>query len=141
MEIRVEGRIGKNGASFRKFGEGEYDCVANFSLAEKKNKKKNGETVKVTVWHDVAVWGKYANTIHEYLKQGRKIEIDGVLEDPEIYTVRDEETGEVRSRIKQKIRANRIKWMDNKGAANPDAAVEVPEETETEPLPFDPDNP
>ena len=144
MEIRVEGRIGKDGASFREFGEKtERECVANFSLAEKKYKRqKDGSNLELPpVWHDVAVWGKYARSIYKYLVQGRKVEIDGTLDEPDVRTVRDEETGKQYTIVRQHIRANRVKWMDNKGAANPDAATESAEETISEPLPFDPDNP
>ena len=85
--ITVKGFIGAN-AELRTVGEGENAyAVCDFRLAENIN-RKNGETR--TVWYKVTLWRKYAETMAQYLKKGRKVQVEGLLDnDPKVYTGKD----------------------------------------------------
>ncbi|WOV91295.1 MAG: single-stranded DNA-binding protein [Candidatus Zeuxoniibacter abyssi] len=47
------------------------------SWADKKNPK--GERMEHTEWHRVAFWGRQAEVIHEYMRKGSKIYVEGSL--------------------------------------------------------------
>jgi single-strand DNA-binding protein len=55
--------------------------VANFSLATNESyKDANGNLVDRTEWHRVVVWRKPAEVLHEFLKKGSLVYIEGKLQ-------------------------------------------------------------
>ena len=58
-------------------------AIANLRIAtteswtDKKNPK--GERMEHTEWHRVAFWGRQAEVIHEYMRKGSKIYVEGSL--------------------------------------------------------------
>ena len=56
-------------------------AVANFSIATTEVwKDKSGQKQEKTEWHRVALWGKAAESLKEYLVKGKMIYVEGRLE-------------------------------------------------------------
>lgn len=70
-------------------------AVTNLSVAtNRRYTNSSGEQVEETVWFRVAVWGRQAETVHEYLRKGRQVLIEGRLVpddngNPRIWTRQD----------------------------------------------------
>jgi single-strand DNA-binding protein len=62
--------------------------VANFTIAARQNKKDAPAR-----WVKVAVWGKAAEYVGNYVKKGDSVLLLGRVEAPEVYTKRDGTTG------------------------------------------------
>ena len=61
-------------------------AVTNFSLATNKRwtNQQTGEPQEETTWWRVAVWGKQAEAVNEYLSKGRQVYIEGEMKpDPQ----------------------------------------------------------
>jgi single-strand DNA-binding protein len=55
-------------------------AVTNLSVATNRQyTSSNGERIKETVWFRVSVWGRQAETVNQYLKQGRPVLVEGRL--------------------------------------------------------------
>ncbi len=55
-------------------------AVTNLSVATNRAyTDSNGNQVKETIWFRVSVWGKQAETVHQYLRKGRQVLIEGRL--------------------------------------------------------------
>ena len=93
--------------------------VANFTVAVRQP-KRNGED-RPPRWVKVAVWGKSAEYVGNYVKKGDGVICYGRVEPPEVYTDRQ---GEMR--VVEKFTADNIeKWSDAKprqGDAQPGVA-------------------
>lgn len=70
-------------------------AVTNLSVATNRTyTDAAGNQVKQTVWFRVAVWGKQAESSHQYLRKGRQVLIEGRLiadenGNPKIFTRQD----------------------------------------------------
>jgi len=70
-------------------------AVTNLSVATNRTyTDSSGNQVKETVWFRVAVWGKQAETCHQYLRKGRQVLVEGRLTpdengNPRIWTAQD----------------------------------------------------
>ena len=70
-------------------------AVTNLSVATNRTyTDSSGNQVKETVWFRVAVWGKQAETCHQYLRKGRQVLVEGRLtpdenDNPRIWTAQD----------------------------------------------------
>ncbi len=70
-------------------------AVTNLSVATNRTyTDSSGNQVKETVWFRVAVWGKQAETCHQYLRKGRQVLVEGRLTpdengNPRIWTGQD----------------------------------------------------
>lgn len=54
--------------------------LAKFTVATSEYKKnKNGEVITETQWHNIAAWGKLADTAERTLEKGSKVSIEGKL--------------------------------------------------------------
>ena len=59
-------------------------CVAKLSVATtERYSTHNGEKKEETQWHRVTVWSKLAEALHEYLKKGKQIYVEGRIQDRE----------------------------------------------------------
>jgi single-strand DNA-binding protein len=55
--------------------------VANIRLATTQRwTDKNGERQEATEWHRVVVWGKPAEVVHQYVKKGRLLGVEGRIQ-------------------------------------------------------------
>jgi len=83
--------------------------VCNFSVATNERwRDSGGETQERTTWFRVAVWGKRAEVVNQYLKKGSQVYIEGRLSVRE-YTGRD---GVVRTSLD--VNASDIQFLDRK---------------------------
>lgn len=86
MKISFKGNLGKD-CELRTVGEGDNAySVATIWVAE--NKKRRDDT-KTTMWHKVTLWRHYADVMAPFLKKGRRIEVNGVLNAVKTYTTQD----------------------------------------------------
>lgn len=69
-------------------------------------KSKSGERVERTVFVDVDVWDRQAETCEQYLSKGRSVLVEGRLQMDE-WT--DKESGQ--KRTKMKVRADRVHFL------------------------------
>jgi len=81
-------------------------AVADLGLAVNENyRNKAGEMVETTVFVDIVVWGRQAETSGEYLSKGSPVLIEGRLNLDQWQT----ESGEKRSRLR--VRADRVQFL------------------------------
>lgn len=70
-------------------------AVTNLNVAtNRRYTDSNGQQVEETVWFRVAVWGRQAETVHQYLRKGRQVLVEGRLNadengNPRIWTRQD----------------------------------------------------
>ena len=70
-------------------------AVTNLSVATNRTYTDNaGTQVKQTVWFRVSVWGKQAESAHQYLRKGRQVLVEGRLNaddngNPRIWNAQD----------------------------------------------------
>ena len=56
------------------------DGRLKFSVAtSEKYTNKAGEKVEDTEWHNVVLWGKYADILAKHLKKGQKVYVEGKI--------------------------------------------------------------
>jgi len=55
-------------------------AVATFSLATSEKRKKDGETITKTEWHNIVTWRSLAELCEKYLKKGRLVFIEGKIQ-------------------------------------------------------------
>jgi len=88
-------------------------AVAELGMAvNEKYKTKDGETKDATMFVDVVVWGRQAETTGEYLTKGSPVLIEGKLQLDQW----ENKEGEKRSKIK--VRADRIVFMGSRSDAD-----------------------
>lgn len=93
----IVGRLGADPES-RYLPSGQ--AVANFSVATDRSYKDNsGDTLKITTWFRVSVFGKMAEACNEYLSKGSMVLVEGQLNPdkdtgrPRIWTSQDGKQG------------------------------------------------
>lgn len=74
-------------------------------------KSKTGEMVERTVFVDVTVWGKQAETTGQYLQKGSPVLIEGRL------NLESWETKEGEKRSKLKVVAERVQFLNSRSGA------------------------
>ena len=82
---------------------------------------KDGDRKEETLFIDVTVWDRQAETCAQYLKKGSSIHVDGYLK---MDTWDDKTTGEKRSKIK--VQADRVQFLDRRGDSG--GSMGAPEE-------------
>ena len=87
-------------------------AVATLSMAttEVWNDKSSGQRQEKTEWHRVVLWGKQAESLHEYLLKGRQIYIEGRLQ------TRQWDDRDGNKRYTTEIRADRVVLLGSRGA-------------------------
>ena len=76
-KITLIGRLGKN-PEVKTFESGSK--VANFTLATSEYyKKKDGEKVTKTEWHNIVLWKGLADVAERFLKKGSQVAIEGKI--------------------------------------------------------------
>jgi single-strand DNA-binding protein len=70
-------------------------AVTNLNVATNRTYTDNGgNQVKQTIWFRVSVWGKQAESVHQYLRKGRQVLVEGRLNpddngNPRIWNAQD----------------------------------------------------
>lgn len=86
-------------------------AVSNFNLATSYSwKDDSGNLQTKTDWHRIVVWGKLAETCHEYLKKGSKLYMEGSLQ------TRQYEDKDGQKRYITEVRMNDMIMLDSKGS-------------------------
>ena len=107
-------------------------AVTNLNVATNRTYTDgSGNQVKQTVWFRVSVWGKQAESCHQYLRKGRQVLIEGRLNpddngNPKIWTAQD---GTPRASFE--VTAETVRFIgtrDDAGAAGEDAAAPASED-------------
>ena len=86
-------------------------------------RNRNGEKVERTVFVDVDVWDRQAETCAEYLSKGSPAYVEGRLQLDEWD---DKETGKKRTRLK--VRADRVQFLSS-GKANAEGRCDIANKT------------
>lgn len=120
-KVILVGHVGRD-PEIRTFDGGGK--VASFSLATNENyTDKSGNKVTNTEWHNVSVFGKLADVIEKWCKQGQLIYVEGKLK-----TDSYEKNGE--KRYSTKIICSEFRFLgsgksDGNSTASPDYASEI----------------
>ena len=73
--------LGNLGADPELRSTGSGSAVASIRLATTDRvKDKDGQWTDRTEWHNVVVWGKTAENVHQYAKKGKQLYIEGRLQ-------------------------------------------------------------
>jgi single-strand DNA-binding protein len=75
-KVMLIGRLG-NKPELRKLGNG--DAVCNLRVATSYGTQQDGKFERETLWHQVAVFGKQAESCAEHLEKGRLVYVEGAL--------------------------------------------------------------
>ena len=107
-KLIIVGRLG-SGTEMRYMPDGK--AVAGFSVAtDRSYKDSNGETVKITTWFRVSVFGKQAESCNQYLNKGSMVLVEGTLNpdketgSPRVWTSQSGTTGASYEVIAQTVR-------------------------------------
>lgn len=136
QRIEIIGNLGRD-PEMRYMPDGTG--VTNMTVATNKQwkDKATGEDRKVTTWFRVSVWGRQAEAVAEYMKQGSQVFVAGEL-------VTDTETGGPKLFTRQdgsvgasfEIRSFEVKFLQGKSesvGSHEDGQIEAQEEDE---IPF-----
>ncbi|MGD8813989.1 MAG: single-stranded DNA-binding protein [Anaerolineales bacterium] len=103
-------------------------AVTNLSVATNRTyTNSSGDQVKETVWFRVAVWGRQAESCHQYLRKGRQVLVEGRLVadengNPAIWTRQDGTSG---SRFE--VNAQTVRFLGGRGDADYEDSQSAPE--------------
>jgi single-strand DNA-binding protein len=105
------------------------NAVLNFTMATTDRwNDPSGEKKERTEWHRIVVWGKRGEAIHDYLKKGRQVYVEGSLQTRE-WTDR-----EGNKRTTTEVRAQWIQLLGRADDRQP-VAAHGPTEAVAEPEP------
>ncbi len=96
-------------------------AVSTLNLATNHNwKDESGVLQTRTDWHRVVVWGKLAETCHEYLKKGSKLYLEGTLQ------TRQYEDKDGQKRYITEVKMNDMIMLDSKGTGDNSSRAMAP---------------
>ncbi len=99
-------------------------AVTNLNVATNRTYTDNaGNQVKQTVWFRVSVWGKQAESAHQYLRKGRQVLVEGRLNpddngNPRIWNAQD---GTPRASFE--VTAQTVQFLGGPGGGEPAGAT------------------
>ena len=108
-------------------------AVTNLNLATNRTYTDNsGEQVKETVWFRVSVWGKQAESCHQYLRKGRQVLVEGRLigddnGNPRIWNKQDGSPA-----ASFEVNAMSVRFLGGRGDADPEGVEGGPSTPESE---------
>lgn len=114
-------------------------AVATLNLATTEKWTKDGEKKEQTEWHRVIVWGKTAESLHEYLTKGKQVYVEGKL------TTRKWTDKDGKDRYSTEIKADRVTLLGGGSKREADAPTlpggfqqtdEQPVEDDSNSIPF-----
>ena len=105
--------------------DGKYVC--NFTLATSEFwTDKQGQKQEKTTWHNIKVWGKFAEVLGKYLKKGRQVAVFGKI------TTNDWDDKEGNKNRRTIIQANEVQFVGGRS--------EKSNSSESKPTQFEPDH-
>ncbi len=111
--------------------------VTNLSVATNRTyTDSSGSQVKETVWFRVSVWGKQAETCHQYLRKGRQVLVEGRLVadengNPRVWTRQDGTPG-----ASFEVTAQTVRFLGTRADAEPGTAEPGETPQSEEDIPF-----
>jgi single-strand DNA-binding protein len=92
-------------------------AVCNLNIATNRTWSRDGEQQKETAWFRVTVWGRQAETVHQYLRKGRAVLVEGRLNpdengNPRVWTGND---GQARASFE--VTAQTVRFIGGRGEA------------------------
>lgn len=102
--ITIAGIVGKD-AELRVLNDGTN--IATFSVADSQGKDK-------TIWWNVNLWGRKAESLHSYITKGTKVTVTGSVSEE---TWNDKQTGEAKKSLR--VRVNDILLQSNRAESKP----------------------
>jgi len=97
--------------------------VCKFSIANNQRRKKEDQWVDEAHFFEVALWGKQAESINQYLKKGKQIGVEGQLRQD-----RWEQNGQARSRVE--INASNVQLLGGAPRSGSGEKTEMPDSPE-----------
>lgn len=76
-QVTIIGNIG-NDLEMRYTANGT--AVLNLSVATSRRYEQDGETMEVTEWHRIVLWGKTAEAVNQYAEKGAQVYASGYLQ-------------------------------------------------------------
>lgn len=114
---QITGNLGRD-PELKYLNDGKM--VANFTVAVRQPRRQGQE--QPARWVKVAVWGKSAEYVGNYVKKGDKVFICGRVEEPELYTDRNGQ-----QRLAERFTADNIeKFSDAQGQQGAPAQAAAP---------------
>ena len=107
-KVILVGNLGRD-AEVRYTQGGTAVATLNMATTEVWNDKASGQRQERTEWHRVVVWGKTAETLHEYLLRGRQIYVEGRLQ------TRQWDDRDGNKRYTTEVRADRVVLLSGRG--------------------------
>jgi single-strand DNA-binding protein len=113
-------------------------AVTNLSVATNRNYTDgSGNQVKQTVWFRVSVWGKQAESCHQYLRKGRPVLVEGRLNPDENGNPRIWNAPDGGARASFEVTAETVRFLggrdeggsgmeDSGGGFGPESEEEIP---------------
>jgi len=100
--------------------------MASFSLATSETyKKKDGERVTNTEWHNITIWRGLANVVERFVKKGSQLYLEGKIENRSY----DDKDGN--KKYITQIKCHEMQMLDNKGGSNGESADNSKPQTST----------
>ena len=92
-------------------------AVTNFNVATNRQyTSSDGQQVKETIWFRVSAWGRTAETVNQYLRQGSRVLVEGRLipdqstGSPRVFTRQDGTTG-----ASYEVSAATVRFLSTRG--------------------------
>ena len=108
-KVTLLGRLGAD-PEIKYTQSGQPVCTLNIATNQSW-KDESGVLQTRTDWHRVVVWGKLAETCHEYLKKGSKLYLEGSLHTRQY----DDKDGQ--KKYITEIKMNEMIMLDSKGSS------------------------
>lgn len=123
-QITIVGTLGQD-PIMKYFPNGQ--AVTNISVAANHTYKNNdGENIRKTIWFRVAIFGKQAESVNQYLRKKSKVLVIGRLTaddngNPKIWTRQDGTSG-----ASFEVTAESVKFLDGKDTSNGGESYDSP---------------
>lgn len=107
-KVILVGNLGRD-AELRYTPSGAAVAHLRIATTETWTDRNSGQRQEHTEWHSIDLWGKQAETIHEYLRKGRQIYVEGSLR------TRQWDDREGNKRYSTDVRASRVVLLGGRG--------------------------
>ena len=108
-KVILVGNLGQD-TELRYTPNGQAVCKLRLATTEVWN-DKSGQKQEKTEWHSIDVWGKQAESLHEYLVKGKQIYVEGRLQ------TRKWTDKEGKDRYNTEVRADRVVLLGGGGSS------------------------
>lgn len=111
QKIVLAGNLGRD-PEMRYMPDGT--AVTNLNIATNRRwTDPSGEQKEETIWFRVAVWGRRAETVNEYLSKGRQVLVEGRMRPPSTFTRQDGTPG-----ASLEVTADRVVFLGGRDTAS-----------------------